>query len=204
MPTSSASGTQGYGDDAATLAARYDSVAFADVHRPVLHLIPATTCSVLDIGAGSGRDAAALAAMGHRVLAVEPTPPLRRLARDAHRSPGIEWLDDSLPDLAVVRARCDTFDLILLSAVWMHLDASQRQAAMPGIATLLRPGGVVVISLRHGPLPPGRRMFDVTAEETIRLAEEVALRLLLRDHGPSVLPGKPDVCWTHLAFAAVP
>jgi protein-L-isoaspartate O-methyltransferase len=32
---------------------------------------------VLDIGSGTGRDAAGLAAMGHSVVAVEPTAELR-------------------------------------------------------------------------------------------------------------------------------
>ena len=40
-------------------------------------LIPATPSRVLDVGAGTGRDAAALAALGHSVVAVEPTPELR-------------------------------------------------------------------------------------------------------------------------------
>jgi hypothetical protein len=36
-----ASGTQGYGENAAALADQYESIAFADVHRDVAHLIPA-------------------------------------------------------------------------------------------------------------------------------------------------------------------
>jgi hypothetical protein len=37
-----------------------------------------------------------LAAMGHRVVAVEPTAALRARAAILHPSPRIEWLDDSL------------------------------------------------------------------------------------------------------------
>jgi len=48
-----------------------------------------------------------------------------------HPSPMIEWVDDSLPDLAVVRARGEEFDVVLQSAVWMHLDELQRRQAMP-------------------------------------------------------------------------
>ena len=40
---------------------QYEGLAFADVHRDVLHLFPATPSRVLDIGAGTGRDAAAFA-----------------------------------------------------------------------------------------------------------------------------------------------
>ena len=51
---------------------------------------------------------------------------------------------------------------------------------MPRVAKLLRAEGVLALSLRHGPVPPGRRMFEVTADETIGLAQTEGLRLLLR------------------------
>src|SRR5690606_33236915 len=83
-PIVTASGTQGYGENAAALADQYESIAFADVHRDVIHLIPAAPARVADIGAGSGRDAAALARMGHAVVAAEPTPELRREGQRRH------------------------------------------------------------------------------------------------------------------------
>ena len=92
----------------------------------------------------------------------------------------IEWLDDSLPDLAAIRARGDKFDVVMLTAVWMHLDALQRRRAMPNVAALVRNGGVVMMSLRHGPVPPGRRMFEVSSEETIAMAQPLGLRCVLR------------------------
>lgn len=92
----------------------------------MLDLFPSRPGAVLDIGAGSGRDAAALAGLGHRVLAVEPTAELRSLGRRIHADRAIEWIDDSLPELRVLRGRDERFDLILLTAVWMHLDSRQR------------------------------------------------------------------------------
>ena len=62
------------------------------------------------------------------------------------------------------------FDAVLLTAVWMHLDAPLRARAMPIVAKLVRPGGVLILSQRHGPVPVGRRMFDVTPAETVGLA----------------------------------
>jgi hypothetical protein len=110
-------GTEGYAEAAPELIQRYDNLVFAEVHRPMLHLIPRVPCSAVDIGAGTGRDAAHLAAMGHRVVAVEPTDALRIPGMALHPSPLIEWLDDSLPDLAVLRARRQRFDLAMLTAV---------------------------------------------------------------------------------------
>jgi SAM-dependent methyltransferase len=104
-------------------------------------------------------------------------------------------VDDRLPDLPVLRERGDEFDLVLLSAVWMHLDASERAHGIKRLAELLAPDATVVLAVRHGPVPPGRRMFDVPAEETIALAGSVGLRLVHRADRPD-LHGRPGVRMT--------
>jgi len=195
------SGTEGYAEEVDALVAQYEGIRFVDVHRQVLHLVPAAPCRVLDIGSGTGRDAAAFAAMGHAVVAVEPTAELRARAMALHPSPRVEWVDDGLPDLARLARRESGFDLVMLTAVWMHLDEGQRRRAMPRVASLARCGGAAVLSLRHGPVPPGRRMFDVSAEETIGLAAAEGLGLVLRlDKQPGALM-RPGVRWTRLAFS---
>jgi SAM-dependent methyltransferase len=197
--TARVSGTEGYAEEADALVGQYESISFAEAHRHVLHLIPSAPCRVLDIGAGTGRDAAAFAAMGHAVVAVEPTAELRARAAALHPSPRIEWLDDGLPDLARLAGR--DFDVVMLTAVWMHLDEGQRGRAMPRVARLVRGGGVAVFSLRHGPVPPGRRMFDVSAEETAGLAAAAGLGLALRLDDRADTLGRPGVRWTRLAFS---
>jgi SAM-dependent methyltransferase len=197
------SGTENYADEAPELFKRYESISFADAHRLVMHLIPTAPSRVLDIGSGTGRDAAGLAALGHSVVAVEPTEELRRGAMRFHPSPMIEWVDDSLPDLAVMRARGEEFDVVMLTAVWMHLDELQRRRAMPNVAALVGNGSVVIMSLRHGPVPPGRRMFEVSAEETIALAQPLGLGCILRQEAEPSLR-QPGVTWTRLAFRKEP
>ncbi|QQS14974.1 MAG: methyltransferase domain-containing protein [Rhodospirillales bacterium] len=192
-------GVEGYVEHADTLAARFESVAFADVHRVVLPLLPDPPRDVIDVGAGTGRDAAALAAMGHRVVAVEPVAALRAHGRRLHPSPAIAWLDDSLPDLRATLALGRSFDVVLVSAVWMHLDAGQRRRAMPRVAALLRPGAIAIVSLRHGPVPAGRRMFAVSADETCALAHAHGLETLHRSERDSAY-GPSDVRWSVLAF----
>ena len=198
----SVSGTEGYADQAPSLVKRYDNLAFAEVHRPVLHLIPDTPGDVADIGAGTGRDAAYLAEMGHRVVAVEPTRELRLPGMALHPSPRITWLDDSLPNLAVLRARRATFDLVMLTAVWMHLDEWQRRHAMPILASLLRRGGTMIMSLRHGRVPPGRRMFEVSAAETAELvwAHGLAVVLNLVSESADEENRRAGITWTRLAL----
>lgn len=193
-------GTEGYADDAARLTGLYESLSFGDVHGDVATLLPSAPARILDVGAGTGRDAAALAAMGHQVAAVEPLAEFRAAAQRLHAGAAIEWIDDSLPGLERLRDRAGEFDAILLTAVWMHLDADERARAMPYVAQLLRPGGVLLFSLRHGPVPAGRRMFDTSAEETAALASREGLISILRvDNRPSRLAA-PGVTWTRVAF----
>jgi len=194
-----APGTAGYAEAADQLAQQYESVSFRDVYSDFARFGPLDPSNVLDIGAGSGRDAAAMAAFGHRVVAVEPTAELRELAQQIHPHSSIEWIDDSLPGLPNVRARDRQFDLVLMTAVWMHLDEAERRQALPVVASLLAPGGRILLSLRHGPVPDGRRMFDVPAEELINEAEPLGLSLLARKEREDML-GRDQVRWTLLAL----
>jgi 2-polyprenyl-3-methyl-5-hydroxy-6-metoxy-1,4-benzoquinol methylase len=196
------SGTEGYTDEAPELFRHYESISAAEMHGAILHLIPKSPRKIVDIGAGTGRDAAWFAEMGHRVVAVEPLDAMRIPAMALHTSPHIEWLDDSLPDLAVLRGRGERFDMLMLTAVWMHLDEAQRIRAMPHVAALAKPGAVVAMTMRHGPVPPGRRMFEVSAGETIELAAIHALYPVLNQHRESTQAQNraAGITWTVLAF----
>lgn len=194
-------GTEGYAAAAAVLAEQYESVTFEQVHRNVLHLFPGRPATILDVGAGTGRDAAALARQGHAVVAAEPTAELRLHGQRIHQGEGIEWVDDALPDLPVLRRRGARYDMILLIGVWMHLSEEERATAMATIAGLLAARGRVIMSLRHGPPPAKRRMFIVSAAETIALADRFGLAAIhcsTQEDGLS----RADVYWSFLGLEA--
>jgi SAM-dependent methyltransferase len=191
--------TDVYGQHAHRLAEQYESITFEDTHRDVLHLIPVAPCRVLDVGAGSGRDAAALAARGHTVIAVEPTAEMRKEGQRIHADSNITWIDDGLPELAVIRGRAEPFDLIMLTAVWMHLDAAERTRAMGHLGDLLASGGRIIMSLRHGPIPDGRLVFDVSVAETAELAASFGLSLMHSSERTDML-GRDEVTWSNLAL----
>jgi SAM-dependent methyltransferase len=190
-------GTAGYEKDMETLVRKLEAIPFEALHREVLPLFPPPPASILDIGAGSGRDAAAFAAFGYTVTAVEPAARLRERAQALHPSPRIAWIDDALPDLAALRG---TYDVVMLTAVWMHLDPEERACGMQRIAALLAPGGLACLTLRHGPVPAERRMFEVVGEDTIALADAAGLVPVVHLEHQVALSGNPGVTWTRLAF----
>ncbi len=195
-------GANGYAERAKMLRERWASLAPEDVHSAVLHLLPTTPCRVLDIGVGDGRDPAWLAASGHQVTAVEPVDAFREHAARVHASPRIDWIDDALPDLATLTRSKARYDLVLVTAVWMHLDAEEHARAMPVLAQLMRPGALMIIAIRNGPEPEGRRMYPVSGEETKRLASREGLETVFETETASIGEANwlAGVRWTRLAF----
>lgn len=179
----------------AEFAETYEAIGFADVHQGAMPFLPPTPGLVLDVGAGSGRDADWFASRGWQVVAAEPAGALRQEAARRHASPAIRWLDDRLPSLANVHRLGLSFDLVWLSGVWMHVPTDDRARAMRKLATLLRPGGRMVITLRHGPAPEDRPMWPVDAFEVERLGLEVGLALRVATERVDDLQGRADVRW---------
>lgn len=163
-----------YSKQAESLSAQYDNVSFTDVHSDWLRHLPDQGWA-LDVGAGSGRDAAYLANKGLSVVAVEPAEGMRSLARSKNPQPNIHWIDDTLPELQKVFALQIKFDLILLSAVWMHIAPSQRERTFRKLSSLLKPNGKLVISLRHGECHDERVMYEVSTSEQAQLASKFGL-----------------------------
>ncbi|MGW8378890.1 class I SAM-dependent methyltransferase [Streptomyces sp. ODS28] len=188
-----------YAREAGALAERYEGLSFEAVHHGVLGHLPEPPARALDVGAGTGRDAAALARRGFEVVAVEPVPQLRAVARRLHAEAPVTWIDDALPTLEKLTG---PYDLILLSAVWMHLEEGERALAMSRLSALTAPDGRLVLTLRHGPPPPERRMFDVPAGETIELAERCGFTLVHQGTDTDQL-GRAEVHWSELVLRKV-
>jgi SAM-dependent methyltransferase len=198
-------GTTGYAKVAQALLST--RLRFEEVHRHTLHLFPAEAARILDVGSGPGHDAAILAARGHAVTAVEPTPELRKGAEALYPALPIEWVDDSLPFLGRLRAaRGRAFDFILVEGVWAHLTEAERAHAFAVLAGLLAEAGVLAISLRHGPAACGRITYPVTAAETAALAASSGLATLVRVEMGSIQVANiaAGVTWTRMAFGRRP
>lgn len=196
-------GTEGYAENAARLAVQYETLTFEQAAGPFLALIPASSAIILDVGAGTGRDAAALVRRGHRVTAVEPVAEFRAIGQSIHAGVDINWIDDALPELASIAGLGLQFDIVMLQAVWMHFEPEQRSRAMATLSRLLSPSSALLISYRNGPAIYGRRLFPVDAAETRAAASRHGLRPTLHEVRSDAL-GRPDIEWTYLAFARDP
>ena len=184
----------GYDLGAHALAPEYERPPFEDVHAPVLDLLPASAASVLDVGAGTGRDAAWFASRGHDVVAVEPSAQMRAAGKARHPSPRIRWIDDRLPALDRVSGSKTSFNLIWLSAVWMHVPPSARARAFRKLVSVLSPGGGMMVSLRQGPPPSGRPMQPATAAEVETLARRHDLQTIRMERHTDVFQ-RPGISW---------
>ncbi|MBA6390620.1 methyltransferase domain-containing protein [Colwellia sp. BRX10-3] len=207
---------QFYNENAQELAKQYLSKSFEEVHQTWSQFLPVVIANpnarILDLGAGAGRDAkhiAELAEKQHKtdnniqVYAVEPATELANLGAEVTKDLKVKWLNDALPSLSVITKQEVSFDLILLSAVWMHIPQSARARAIRKLANLLKPGGKLVISLRHGQTEDDfkqRKMHIVCADELKRLAADVGLCTKLETQKEADKLGRNHVFWQTLVL----
>ena len=190
-----------YDREAEALAKAYDAIDFEKLHGLLLPFLPKEG-RVLDVGAGSGRDARALADRGLEVVAVEPSRAMRREAARHPPSPKIQWKDDRLPELATI-PEDPSFSLILVSAVWMHLPPLTRDEALKRLARLLLPEGHLYLTFRSVSDDPDRGMAPVSLPETIRCARQCGLSLLVSNTSEDLLE-RSGITWSALLFRNIP
>ena len=172
----------GYGSVPDSWISRAEAISCDQLFAPVQEMLPTRPARILDIGAGSGRDAGWLAAKGHDVTAVEPVARLRQAGMALHPSSVVRWIDDRLPALTALGGQAP-FDCIFLIAVWQHLDDDQRELALHRLAALLASGGKIIMSLRHGPGAPSRPVHAVNPDVTVSQAARVGLSLAVEARG---------------------
>jgi SAM-dependent methyltransferase len=183
------------------LASAYEALNFQTVHPYLVERLKGrTSLQVLDIGSGSGRDAAWFADKGYRVTAIEPSKKMLALARRTHPETGIAWAADELPRLASLDKNENSFDLILLSAVWMHLAPEQRSASIKRLSELLVPSGEIYLTFRSGSVrDTAREEFPSSVAELQRLAFANALEVQTVSRRPDLL-GRAGVEWVSVSL----
>jgi SAM-dependent methyltransferase len=177
----------------------YEALTFEEVHAPILDLLPPPPAYALDVGAGSGRDAAALAKKGYCVVAVEPSQDMRKQASILHGDKHIKWSDDALPKLSETRGKGIRFDVILASAVWMHIAPEDRDQAFDSLIHCLGKHGLLFLTLRNGMPVPERSIYSVSRQEVYRLGKRYGAKLIKECETADSF-GRSNITWTTLAF----
>ena len=124
---------------------------------------PAT---VVDVGCGTGNLAVRLAALGYRVVGVDPAAASLTVARTKPHADAVTWIEGdatALPPLAA--------DLALMTGnvAQVFLTDEDWTRTLRAIAAALRPGGYFVFETRR----PERRAWEDWAAETEPVVREV-------------------------------
>jgi 2-polyprenyl-3-methyl-5-hydroxy-6-metoxy-1,4-benzoquinol methylase len=119
-----------YSANATACAARYDTASVASLHE-LLRSLATPRCRVLEIGGGSGRDAAFLVQLGCDTTYTDGCEEM--VAQAVRLHPELEWkarlasfpLADDDPLLK------ERYDMVLCAAVIMHLDDGCLERFLP-------------------------------------------------------------------------
>jgi 2-polyprenyl-3-methyl-5-hydroxy-6-metoxy-1,4-benzoquinol methylase len=147
-------------------------------------LQPAAAAPVLDVGAGTGRNAIPLARRGHPVDAIEFTPEMLEVLGQSASDAGvaIDLLNQDIRDPAFA-PRANRYALIVLSGVVQYFnDPALLHQLLGKLAPSLRPGGQMVLDCfvateGYEPTPLARQLSYVTDSFLLtppELAEAIA------------------------------
>ena len=193
----------GYVEDAEFLIPSFESVNSSELLSHVIKYIPKSG-QLIEIGSGTGRDAAWLASNELKVLAVEPVAEFRNAGKKLHINPNIDWVDDSLPSLSRVRSLHVSYDAALLVSVWQHVKPEDKCTSLLNIHSVLNKGSKLIISVRLGPGSPKRKCYETTPQNTTLLAEQCGFNLIASYNADSAQKSnqKSGVKWVWLIFEA--
>ncbi len=156
-----------YADQAEKFVAGTVNVDFSITQKEFAAYVP-TGGRILDLGCGSGRDSKAFMSMGYRVVAVDGSQELCRLASEFIGQKVIcATFQEYEPDVL--------FDGIWACASLLHLDADTIREMLQKYALMLNPYGVFYVSFKYGNyvgMREGRFFTDM---------DEAALNEVLKD-----------------------
>jgi SAM-dependent methyltransferase len=179
-----------YARHAAAFAADWEDVqpAPVDLHD-VVHRFFRHGGATVDVGCGSGRDAAWLVANGYPTIGVDASQAL--LAEARRRHPEVRFEHGALPELAGLDA--GAWANVLCETVIMHLEPLQMRRAAARLVELLAAEGTLYLTWRvtrgaHRRDEHGRLYASFDPE--LVLSALVGLELLLDEEVTSASSGK--------------
>lgn len=135
--------------------------------------------SLLEIGAGPGRDSEFFQRSGLRVVCTDLSPEMVRICRDK----GLEAHEMDFYELDFPEA---SFDAVFAMNCLLHVPKSELQGVLLGIARLLKPDGLLFMGVYGGPDSEGmwendhyepKRFFAMYADGALQEAVSAVFRI---------------------------
>src|SRR5215203_1271049 len=137
----------------ARLVALYDTINTHEEDTPFYRDLAAELApnDIVDLGCGTGRLALLLAARGHRVTGIDPSPLMLAVARAKDAAGVVRWVHGGADALGV-----DDTDLLLMTGhvAQFFLDDEEWREALRRIRHTLRSGGRLAFETRNPTCSP--------------------------------------------------
>ena len=202
-----------YNCHAADYVALYEGADMSTLHQLLLRYLP-ERCRVLEIGCGSGRDAAFLLSHGYDVTATDASPSMLSIAAQRHPelATRLHFLSFPTANCPLSTANCPLappYAAILSVAMVMHLtDAELRECAAQW-RDLVEEEGVLVISASTGRPglvqlreDTGRLYCERTPDELLAVFTQAGFNCIATHPLADLL--NRDIQWTVLILCAKP
>jgi cyclopropane fatty-acyl-phospholipid synthase-like methyltransferase len=164
-----------YDENADSLASCYESAAVSELQKLLIQTFP-KNFKLLEIGCGSGRDAAFMAKNGYEVIAIDGSTKIINEAKKLHPQ-----LKDKLFSKTLPNDLCfdEKFDGIYSIATLMHLSKDNLKKSVSRIYNLLNENGRLLMSIslfrddidENGFDGKGRFFLVLNFEEWVALLE---------------------------------
>ncbi|TQK44430.1 methyltransferase family protein [Streptomyces sp. SLBN-118] len=126
-------------------AARFEDADLRTLRQYFLESLPSRNGWVLDAGCGAGRDCEALMRSGVRVVGCDLSYGLLKIAHS--RLPSTPLIQS---DIRALPFRSMSFSGVWSCASLVHLSAGQAARALAEFWRVLKPGGALFVTVRHG------------------------------------------------------
>lgn len=195
-----------YDRNASTCGAKYESADMSHLDHLLLRHLPERGARVLELGCGSGREAAFLLQSSHEVYGIDASAGMIGEALRRHPELAGRLSCEAVPLPEDCRLLLQSFDAVLAIALLMHVPDSDLFETIQQLKQMLRPLGMVFVSVSRGRpnvdangRGSGGRLFrERPAEELQLLFERLGFLLAARYQTPDAF--ERGMLWHSLVF----